>query len=100
MDEWKYMHIDSEECAAIIGAEYPGISLLRAFDNELFKVPATSGTGGVLSLSELNSVISLRRWPEMIKFSEDYIKYVMQQEKTSLILFTGNVNKDKIKPYY
>ena len=33
---WHYNHLDSEECAKELGVEYPSISLIRHFDNELF----------------------------------------------------------------
>ena len=73
---------------------------MRFFDNELFKIGPNTAEGGVLSLSELEETITLRTNPELINFSEDFIKLIMQEEKTSIVLFTNNVNKDKIKPYF
>lgn len=100
MQEWKFAHIDSEECAKEIGVDYPSIALMRFFDNEILKIGPTNAEGGHTSLSEIESILTLRTNPEIINFSEDFIRLIMNEENTSVVLFTKNVNKDKIKPYY
>ena len=73
---------------------------MRFFDNENFTIAPTNAEGGHTSLSEIEATLTLRTNPEIINFSEDFIRLIMNEEKTSLVLFTKNVNKDKIKPYY
>ena len=35
---WTYSHYDDPACAKEHGVEYPSVSLIRHFDNELYKV--------------------------------------------------------------
>ena len=96
MDAWKYIHTDDAECATELGVDYPGIVLTRFFDNELFQVQEAES----LSSAELSAVLTLRQMPELIPFSEEFIQSVMQEERTSLVMFTNNVNRDKVKPFF
>lgn len=50
--------------------------------------------------ADLPAQLHMLSVPSLIEFSEEYIEHVMHKEKTSLILFTNNVNKDQDKPYF
>ena len=48
----------------------------------------------------IKDLLVTRYLPELIVFSEEFIQPVMQEERTTMILFTKNVNRDKVKPYF
>ena len=96
MGVWTYSHYDDPACALEHGVEYPSVSLIRHFDNELFKVADSQS----MDAPQIRELLVQRYLPELIVFSEEFIQPVMQEERTSMILFTKNVNRDKIKPYF
>ena len=53
-----------------------------------------------MTSEELGALLVVRELPELIAFSEEFIRPVMQMERTSIILFTNNVNRDRVKPYF
>ena len=42
----------------------------------------------------------MRTLPELIMFNDSFIADVMFKKKSSLVLFTGDVNKDRTKSYF
>ena len=53
-----------------------------------------------MNAAQISQVFEHRYLPELIPFSEEFIQPVMQEQRTSLILFTSNVNRDRVKPYF
>lgn len=49
---------------------------------------------------QIAETLEMREIPELIVFSEEFIQSVMQDERSSIVLFTNNVNKDSILPYF
>ena len=39
MGIWTYSHLDDRNCAIEHKVEYPSVSLIRHFDNEIFRIP-------------------------------------------------------------
>ena len=53
-----------------------------------------------MNAAQISQILEHRYLPELIPFSEEFIQPVMQEQRTSLILFTSNPNRDRIKPYF
>ena len=91
---YKFGHNESEECAKELGLTYPSMNLLRFFDNEPLEVPIVSDQEAI------ERSIKAYEKPELIPFSEDFINTVMNESRTSIVLFTTNANRDRVTPWY
>ena len=95
-NQWKFIHIDDEDCAKDFGANYPSLGLLRFFDKDTYHLPAEVTT----SVESVIKEMRLRQLPELLLFTEEYIRPVMNEDRTSVILFTENVPRDRVKSYF
>ena len=69
MGIWTYSHLDDRNCAIEHKVEYPSVSLIRHFDNEIFRVPYSYR----LNTASINELLVVRYLPELIVFSEEFI---------------------------
>ena len=69
MGIWTYSHLDDRNCAIEHKVEYPSVSLIRHFDNEIFRVPYSYR----LNTTSINELLVVRYLPELIVFSEEFI---------------------------
>eukprot|EP00353_Schmidingerella_taraikaensis_P011460 CAMPEP_0185569278 /NCGR_PEP_ID=MMETSP0434-20130131/1951_1 /TAXON_ID=626734 ORGANISM="Favella taraikaensis, Strain Fe Narragansett Bay" /NCGR_SAMPLE_ID=MMETSP0434 /ASSEMBLY_ACC=CAM_ASM_000379 /LENGTH=190 /DNA_ID=CAMNT_0028184017 /DNA_START=94 /DNA_END=666 /DNA_ORIENTATION=- len=97
---WKFVHMDDPSCAHDLGVDYPSISLFRQFDKDFYQLKTTDSLGTPITGDQLAQDLVKRRLPELINFSEDFIKATMEEGRTSVILFTPNVNKDRQLDYF
>jgi len=89
------VHSTDDECAETMEVQFPGVSLFRSFDYNYYQVPQ-----GEVTMVTYERLLRARRLPEVIYFSEEFITPVMNEQRTSVILFTANPNLDKSKPHF
>ena len=99
-ESWKFIHSDDSECAQELGLPYPGVSLLRFFDKNHYQVKGSAQGEPEPSQDEIEEALRTRTLPTLIMFNENFIDDIMSKQKTSMVLFTGNINKDRTKSYF
>ncbi len=79
MPDWRFIHTDNADCAKMMELNFPGIALFRLFDYDFLQLEIDSIEGSGAGVQEYEQILSARRLPELIYFSEEFITPVLNE---------------------
>jgi len=84
-----FYHVGDVECAKNFGVEAPTILIFRTFDVSPLEY------SGIPSARDLLYAIKSASLPVLIKFSEEYVTPIFEEENDAIILFTNSQRNDE-----